>query len=77
MVEHVKPWEVRAGDRILGTDMVAEGSGVYAGNLHDLPSPVSIDLQRYILRVRHSNGRVSRLPYTGASTIAVIRKGTE
>ena len=61
----LKPWEVAAGDRILGTDLIAAGPARYAG---DTPWP-GVDGLLYSLPL--ADGR--SVPYTAASTVHVIR----
>lgn len=62
----VKPWEVAAGDRILGTDLIAAGPARYVG---DTPWP-GVDGLAYSLPL--TDGRT--IPYTAASTVSVLRE---
>lgn len=61
----VRPWEVQAGDRILGTDLIAAGPGRFTGNG---PAP-GVDGLHYSVPL--ADGR--SVPYTAASTVRVIR----
>ena len=62
----LKPWEVAAGDRILGTDLIAAGPGRFTG---DGPAP-GVDGLHYSVPL--TDGRT--VPYTAASTVRVLRE---
>lgn len=66
----VRPWEVRKGDRILGTSMVADGPAEYAGYLY----ADAVDQHRFILTVTHDDGRVGRMPFSDTSWVEVLRE---
>lgn len=66
----VRPWEVRKGDRILGTSMIADGPAKYAGYIY----ADAEDQQRYTLTVTHDDGRVGQIPYSDTSWVEVLRE---
>src|SRR5690606_5751006 len=66
----VRPWEVREGDRILGTSMVANGPAQYAGYLY----ADTIDQQCYTLAVTRGDGRVGQIPCWATSWVEVLRE---
>jgi len=66
----VRPWEVREGDRILGTSMVANGPAQYAGYLY----ADTIDQQCYTLSVTHDDGRVGQITCWATTWFEVLRE---
>jgi len=70
-VVRVRPWDVRKGDRILGTSMVANGPAKYAGYAD------AVEQQRYSLAVTHADGRVGQITYSALSWVPVLREEEE
>ena len=64
----VRPWDVRKGDRILGTSMVAKDSAQYRGYLY----ADAVGQQRYALPVSHPEGD-REIPYFDDSRVNVLR----
>ena len=69
----VRPWEVRKGDRILGTSMVANGPAKYVGFIY----ADAVDQQRYALSVTHDDGSVGKIVYSDMSWVHVLRESEE
>ncbi len=71
MSERVRPWEVKPGDRILGTTMRATGKAAYAGYVY----ADAVGQQRYMLPVMRLDGTEAAIPYADDSWVMVIRGG--
>lgn len=65
----VRPWEVKAGDRILGMSCVANGPAQHQGYLY----ADAVGQQRYSLPVTFEDGRTANMPYLDDSRVRVIR----
>ena len=66
----VRPWETRAGDRILGMTCTVQGPGQYAGYVY----ADATGQQRYRVAVTFDDGRESVIPYADDSWVHVIRR---
>jgi hypothetical protein len=64
----LRPWEVRAGDRILGTQLIAAGPARYQGYIY----ADATDQQVYVLPIE---GRDQGIPYGDQSWVTILRKG--
>ena len=61
----IRPWEIKAGDRILGTSLVATGEINYS------ETSIGSDKERQRFHVVLTDGR--SVPYCGESWLSVIR----
>lgn len=63
--QRIRPWEVQAGDRVLGTSLVATGEVGYS------QTDIGSDMERQRYHVKLTDGR--SIPYMGDSWLSVIR----
>lgn len=61
----IRPWEIQAGDRVLGTSLVA------TGEIHYSQTDIGSDRERQRFHVVLTDGR--EIPYCGESWLSVIR----